>query len=106
MRDGERRIYEKTGIMKTILFSELFDYFKYKQVNYTMSSLEKYFQAFRENTVGYNQTFASPYGEKRIIYADWIDSGRLYASIEKTLLEKFGPFIGNTHSESSITGTT
>ncbi|HEX9739808.1 MAG TPA: aminotransferase class V-fold PLP-dependent enzyme [Ignavibacteriaceae bacterium] len=71
-----------------------------------MSSLEKYFQPFRENTVGYNQTFASPFGEKRIIYADWIASGRLYTPIEKTILEKFGPFVGNTHSESSVTGTT
>jgi selenocysteine lyase/cysteine desulfurase len=71
-----------------------------------MSTLEKEFQSFRENIVGYNQTFISPYGEKKIIYADWIASGRLYAPIEKTILEKFGPFVGNTHSESSITGTT
>jgi selenocysteine lyase/cysteine desulfurase len=71
-----------------------------------MSELEKYFQPFRENTIGNNQTFLSPYGEKRIIYADWIASGRLYAPIEKIILEKFGPFVGNTHSESSITGTT
>jgi selenocysteine lyase/cysteine desulfurase len=71
-----------------------------------LSKLEKYFQPFRENTVGYNQTFVSPYGGKRIIYADWIASGRLYFPIEKTLLEKFGPFVGNTHSESSVTGTT
>ena len=59
-----------------------------------MNSLEKYFQPFRENTVGYHQTFISPYGEKRIIYADWIASGRLYFPIEKTILEKFGPFVG------------
>ncbi|HSP88608.1 MAG TPA: aminotransferase class V-fold PLP-dependent enzyme, partial [Ignavibacteriaceae bacterium] len=71
-----------------------------------MNPLEKYFQTFRDNTIGYNQTFISPYGEKRIIYADWIASGRLYEPIEKTMLEKFGPFVGNTHSESSITGTT
>jgi selenocysteine lyase/cysteine desulfurase len=71
-----------------------------------LSKLEKYFQPFRENTVGYNQTFVSPYGGKRIIYADWIASGRLYFPIEKTLLEKFGPFVWNTHSESSVTGTT
>ena len=71
-----------------------------------MNSLEKYFQPFRENTVGYNKTFISPCGEKKIIYADWVASGRLYAPIEKMMLEKFGPFVGNTHSESSVTGTT
>src|SRR3972149_3766443 len=70
-----------------------------------MNILEKYFQPFRENTIGYNQTFVSPYGKKRIVYADWIASGRLYTPIEKAILEKFGPFVGNTHSESSVTGT-
>ena len=70
-----------------------------------MSQLEKYFEPFRENTIGYNNTFSSPYGEKKIIYADWIASGRLYAPIEKKISEVFGPLVGNTHSESSETGT-
>ncbi len=70
-----------------------------------MISLEDYFLNFRKNVVGINETFFSAYGEKKIVYADWIASGRLYEPIEKTMLEKFGPFAGNTHSESSITGT-
>lgn len=70
-----------------------------------MAVLENYFEPFRKNTIGYNQTFESPYGEKKIIYADWIASGRLYRPIERTLSENFGPFVGNTHSEASVTGT-
>lgn len=68
-------------------------------------TLEEYFSSFRENIVGKNASFNSPYGEKKIIYADWIASGRLYGPIEKKILETFGPMVGNTHSESSITGT-
>lgn len=68
-------------------------------------SLEEYFAPFRENIIGVNAEFQTPYGSKRIIYADWIASGRLYHDIEKTMLEDFYPFVGNTHSESSITGT-
>jgi len=49
--------------------------------------------------------FQSPSGERRIVYADWTASGRLYRPIEERLLEQFGPFVGNTHSESSVTGT-
>jgi selenocysteine lyase/cysteine desulfurase len=71
-----------------------------------MDGLEKYFDRFRNNIIGYDKTFNSPYGEKKIIYADWIASGRLYEPIEKKIQDIFGPFVGNTHSESSITGTT
>ncbi len=70
-----------------------------------MARLEEYFEPFRRNTIGIDQTFASPYGEKKIVYADWIASGRLYASIENKMLEIFAPLVGNTHSESNETGT-
>jgi selenocysteine lyase/cysteine desulfurase len=69
-----------------------------------MTPLEHHFAPYRSNTVGYEQTFASPWGEQRIVYADWTASGRLYLPIERALLERFGPFVGNTHSESSETG--
>ena len=71
-----------------------------------MKNLEKYFDPFRKNTVGYNVSFSTPYGEQKIIYADWIASGRLYKPIEQKISEVFGPLVGNTHSESSVTGTT
>tara|TARA_R110001583_G_scaffold35585_3_gene118278 strand:+ start:97912 stop:99447 length:1536 start_codon:yes stop_codon:yes gene_type:complete len=69
------------------------------------SKLETYFQQFRKNIVGVNQTFQSPYGEKNIIYTDWTASGRLYRPIEEKLLNEFGPFVANTHTETSITGS-
>ena len=67
--------------------------------------LESAFERFRRGIVGYHQKFRTAYGEKRIVYADWTASGRLYAPIEKTMVETFGPFVGNTHSESNVTGT-
>ena len=69
-----------------------------------MDALEPHFARYRADTVGHAQTFRSPYGEQRIVYADWTASGRLYAPIERRLLEQFGPYVGNTHSESSETG--
>jgi selenocysteine lyase/cysteine desulfurase len=65
---------------------------------------EAYFDKYRENTVGNNTSFKGPYGTKRIIYADWIASGRLYAPIERKMLEEVGPLVANTHTETSYTG--
>ena len=70
-----------------------------------MENLEQHFAPFRANIVGEGQTFLTPYGEQRIVYADWTASGRLYRPIEESLVERFGPFVGNTHSESSVTGS-
>jgi len=69
-----------------------------------MTELEKYFLPFRENIIGINQKYESPVGEQEIVYGDWIASGRLYAPIEKKLVEDFGPFVANTHTEASETG--
>lgn len=70
-----------------------------------MPSLEQYFAPFRQNIIGIDQTFRGPFGEKPIIYADWIASGRLYGPIEEKMASVFGPFVGNTHTETSVTGT-
>ena len=67
--------------------------------------LEDYFAPFRAGIVGRNQNFQSPHGRKRMVYADWTASGRLYAPIEERLLHEVGPFVGNTHTETSVTGT-
>jgi selenocysteine lyase/cysteine desulfurase len=69
-----------------------------------ISSLEQYFQEFREQTIGIDADFETPYGKKDLVYADWIASGRLYGPIETIMRERIGPLVGNTHSESSYTG--
>ncbi len=43
--------------------------------------------------------------EKKIIYADWTASGRLYRPIEEKLMNEFGPFVANTHTETTVSGT-
>ena len=69
------------------------------------SELEQYFHQFRKHIVGIDQYFESPYGTKKIIYADWTASGRLYKPIEDKLSNDIGPFVANTHTETSITGS-
>ncbi|OAB44630.1 aminotransferase class V-fold PLP-dependent enzyme [Paenibacillus antarcticus] len=69
-------------------------------------SLTQYFKTFRNHIIGTDFYFESPYGRKQIIYADWAASGRLYLPIESHILEQFGPYMANTHTEANITGTT
>ena len=69
-----------------------------------MTSLEHYFQQFREQIIGIDQTFVSPYGEQKLIYTDWTASGRLYRPIEEKMMNEFGPFVANTHTETSTSG--
>lgn len=69
-----------------------------------MSDLEQYFKPYREQITGIDSYIETPYGRKKLVYADWIASGRLYKPIEKRLAEEIGPMVGNTHSESSATG--
>lgn len=66
--------------------------------------LEKYFERYRRNIIGQDQPFQTPYGQKKILYADWIASGRLYGPIEDIMRNSVGPFIGNTHTETSENG--
>ena len=71
----------------------------------TSTQLEQYFQQFRKNIIGIEQEFESPFGRKKIIYTDWTASGRLYRPIEEKLMNAFGPFVANTHTETTVSGT-
>ncbi len=66
--------------------------------------LENYFNYFRERVIGVDHDFETPYGKRKIVYADWTASGRLYKSIEDKILREIGPFVGNTHTGTTLTG--
>ena len=68
------------------------------------TKLEKYFDTFRKNIIGIDQTLKTPYGVKDIIYTDWTASGRMYRPIEEKIMNEFGPYVANTHTETSSTG--
>lgn len=67
--------------------------------------MEKYFEHFRQQTIGNNLNFESPFGTQKMIYADWVASGRLYGPIEEKIQKSFGPWVANTHTETSESGT-
>ena len=63
------------------------------------STLEIYFKKFRDQIVGKDQEFKTPFGNKKIIYADWTASGRMYSPIEDRLNQHIYPYVANTHTD-------
>lgn len=75
-----------------------------KTLRVSDGKLEAYFEPYRQNILGIDQYFDGPFGRKKILYADWIASGRLYGPIEERLKNDIGRFVANTHTETSFTG--
>jgi selenocysteine lyase/cysteine desulfurase len=70
-------------------------------------TLSEHFAPFRDKIIGNNQSMTLASGETGpIVYADWVASGRLYGPIEEFMSNKIGPYVANTHTETTITGTT
>lgn len=74
-------------------------------IQWVMTELEQYFGTFRSKIIGNDVEIDTPFGKRRILYADWIASGRLYRPIEEKIYNSFGPYVANTHTESTTTGT-
>ena len=76
-----------------------------KKVKTKYTDLETYFQQYRQHIIGIDQDFTTPFGKKRIVYTDWTASGRLYRPIEEKMINDFGPYVANTHTETTVSGT-
>ncbi len=79
--------------------------FSTKKQKTETTELEDYFNQFRKHIIGINQEFTTPFGDQKIVYSDWTASGRLYRPIEEKMMNEFGPFVGNTHTETTVSGT-
>ncbi len=79
--------------------------FSTKKQHIITTELEEYFKQFRKHIIGIDLEFKTPFGNQKIVYTDWTASGRLYRPIEEKMINDFGPFVANTHTETTVSGT-
>jgi selenocysteine lyase/cysteine desulfurase len=58
----------------------------------------------RDSVIGDDQVMTTPYGRRRVTYADYTASGRALSFVEDFIREQVLPTYANTHPESSGTG--
>jgi selenocysteine lyase/cysteine desulfurase len=54
--------------------------------------------------VGKGAMFEGPFGQREIVYADYVASGRAVMQVERFILEEVLPFYANSHTEASFCG--
>jgi len=60
--------------------------------------------ALRAGLVGHDAVIDTPAGPRKLIYADYVASGRALHQIERFMLDEVLPFYANSHTESSFCG--
>jgi selenocysteine lyase/cysteine desulfurase len=61
-------------------------------------------ELIRSSVIGSNEAIETPFGERRITYADYTASGRSLSFIEDFIRREVLPVYANTHTETSGTG--
>jgi selenocysteine lyase/cysteine desulfurase len=58
----------------------------------------------RDGLIGENVILPGPFGEKRLVYADYTASGRALRQVEDFIANEVLPFYANSHTEASYCG--
>lgn len=69
-----------------------------------MGEREALLRLIRESVIGEDHVMETPYGRRRVTYADYTASGRALTFIEDFIRDQVLPSYANTHTESSGTG--
>ncbi len=65
---------------------------------------QKIFTRIRQGMIGQDIVLDTPFGARKLFYADYVASGRSYGPIEDIIRNRVLPLYANTHTESSATG--
>ncbi|WP_323007154.1 aminotransferase class V-fold PLP-dependent enzyme [Pseudorhodobacter sp.] len=60
--------------------------------------------ALRDGVIGEGAAFDGPFGPQKLLYADYVASGRALRQVEGFVMERVLPFYANSHTEASFCG--
>lgn len=63
-------------------------------------------EKLRNGLIGDGVEFETPFGRKRLLYADYVASGRALVQVEDFIAREVLPFYANSHTEASFCGQT
>ncbi|NOX39601.1 MAG: aminotransferase class V-fold PLP-dependent enzyme [Alphaproteobacteria bacterium] len=58
----------------------------------------------RAGIIGKNALFDTPFGKQKLVYADYVASGRALRQVEDFVMEQVLPYYANSHTDSSFCG--
>jgi selenocysteine lyase/cysteine desulfurase len=58
----------------------------------------------REGLIGKDASICGPFGARRLVYADYVASGRALRQVEQFLIDHVLPYYANSHTEASYCG--
>lgn len=61
-------------------------------------------ESLADGLIGKDALIDGPFGEKPLVYADYVASGRALMPVENFILQKVLPFYANSHTEASFCG--
>lgn len=61
-------------------------------------------KSLRNGLIGHDHMIEGPFGETRMVYADYVASGRPLKQVERFVMERFLPHYANSHTEASFVG--
>ncbi|MEO3388323.1 aminotransferase class V-fold PLP-dependent enzyme [Mesorhizobium sp. CAU 1741] len=61
-------------------------------------------EELRSGLIGENAAIIGPFGERKLVYADYVASGRALMQVERFILENVLPYYANSHTEASYCG--
>ncbi|WP_422048649.1 aminotransferase class V-fold PLP-dependent enzyme [Shimia sp.] len=69
-----------------------------------LSSAAAPMDSLRDGLIGADLQIDTPYGPRKLIYADYVASGRALRQVESFVLENVLPYYANTHTDASFCG--